>query len=351
MRHLSASLFGLLAASLLVPALLRADSPAPVVPPQYQVSKVLQVGGEGRWDLLDIDPATQTLYVPRSTHVQIIKTAGEVVGDIPNTSGVHGAAVAAEFGRGFSSDGKAGTVTIFDLKTKAAIGTVQAGKNPDAILYDPASKKVFAFNGKSKDATVINADAAPGSAPTATIALSGKPEIAATDGAGHVYVNLEDASSIAVIDSLSLKVIATWKIEGGEEPSGLAIDAANHRLFAGCGGNNVMAVVDIQSGKTLATLPIGKGVDGCAFDPGTGCAMASCGDGTLTIVKETSPGKFEVIQTLQTRRGARTIVLDPTTHAAYLPTAKMKDPAPGERRPTPEPGTFMIVVVTLASGK
>jgi DNA-binding beta-propeller fold protein YncE len=311
----------------------------------YHVSGTFQIGGEGRWDFITVDPAARLLYVPRQTHVQALKEeSGELVADLPNTPGVHGVALAPEFNRGFISNGTGNSVTIFDLKTNKALAIVPAGKKPDAILYDAVSKKVLCFNGNSNDATVIDAAVDPAK-PIAegTIALNGKPEVAVADGLGHVYVNLEDKSSIAVIDVKAMRVTGLWKIEGGDEPTGLAIDVAHHRLFAGC-DNEVMAVVDIETGKTLATLPIGKGVDGCEFDPAFGVALASCGDGTLTAVKETSPGKFSVIQTLKTRKGARTLCVDPRTHAIYLPTAEMQDqPAGSKGRPTAKPGSFMIV--------
>ena len=313
----------------------------------YHVAKVIHVGGEGRWDYVTIDPRTKMLYVPRQTHTQVVNAqTGAIVGDLKETPGVHGVALAPEFDRGFTSNGQGKSVTVFELKTLKVLGTVPAGEGPDAIIYDPASKKVLAMNGRSHDVTVIDASAEPGAAAAiARVPLDGKPEFAAADGKGHVYVNLEDKSSVAVIDTNAWKVSEVWKIEGGEEPSGLAIDAANGRLFAGC-GNQVMAILDTHTGKTLATLPIGNGVDACGFDPDSGEAFASCGDGSLTVAKETAPGKFEVVQKVPTRRGARTMTVDPTTHTVYLPTAEFDDAAPGQRRPPMKPGTFMIVVVS-----
>jgi DNA-binding beta-propeller fold protein YncE len=318
--------------------------------PDYQVTKVLKVGGDGRWDYAIVDPQTHLLYISRSTHTQVVNTeTGQVVHDLKDTSGVHGVALAPELNRGFTSNGRANDVTVFDLATGKELGTVKTGTNPDAIIYDPASKKVFAFDGRSNDASVIDAATAPNTTAT-RIPLDGKPEFAAADGAGHVYVNLEDKSSIAVIDSKALKVIGVWKIEGGDEPSGLAIDTAHHHLFSGC-HNNLMAVIDTETGKTISTPPIGQGVDACGFDPGTGEAFASCGDGTLTVVKETSPGKFEAVETVKTRRGARTMALDPSTHTIYLAAT---DPAPGAaaneapRRGGPQ-GPFVVLVVTQAS--
>lgn len=320
----------------------RADAPA-----GYYISQTFHPGGEGRWDYVTIDPAAKLIYVGRSTHTQIIREdTGEVAGDIKDTPGVHGVALAPELNRGFVSNGKGDSVTIFDLKTMQTVGTTPVGKNPDAILYDPTSKKLFTFNGKSDDATVLDPAAAPGATALATIPLGGKPEFAQSDGAGHVYVNLEDKSSVVEIDAAALKVTNTWKIDGGEEPSGMAIDIPHHHLFLGCGGNNVMAVFDTQTGKTIGSVPIGKGVDACAFDPSTGEAFASCGDGTLTIAKETSPGKFEVTQTVKTKPGAKTMGFDPTTHTVYLPAVELLPAAAGEKRPAAKPGSFMILVVS-----
>jgi YVTN family beta-propeller protein len=311
----------------------------------YHVVKTLPVGGEGRWDYITVDPATALLYVPRQSHTLILRAdTGKMVADLKDTPGVHGVALAPDAGRGFTSNGGGNSVTVFDLKTHQVIGTVAVGQKPDAIVYDPASKSVFAMNGKSETATAIDAAAPLAQAVKATIPLGGGPESAAADGRGRVYVNLEDKNEVVVIDTKAMKVAATWKIDGGESPAGLAIDPVYHHLFSGC-HNQVMAILDTQTGKTLGTVPIGKGVDFCGFDPATGEAFASCGDGTLTVVKETAPGKFEAVQTVQTRQGARTMALDTTTHTIYLPTAKFEAPAPGQKRPAMKPGSFMIVVV------
>jgi DNA-binding beta-propeller fold protein YncE len=314
----------------------------------YVLAKEMHVGGEGRWDYIVADPDTKLLYVSRQTHTQILRAgSGEVVADLKDTPGVHGVALVPELSRGFTSNGKGNSVTIFNLKTNAVLGTSKTGENPDAILYDPASKKLFTFNGKSQDATVLDPAAEPGAAAVATIPLGDKPEFAQSDGKGHVYVNLEGKSSVVEIDTNAMKVANTWKIEGGDGPSGMAIDVAHHRLFCGC-DNEIMAVVDTQTGKTLATVPIGKGVDACGFDPGTGEAFASCGDGTLTVIRETSPGKFEVVQTVKTRPSARTMALDLTTHTIYLPASELEELKPGEKRAASKPGSFMIVVVAPA---
>ena len=314
----------------------------------YHLAKKIVLGGEGRWDYLLADPATQRVFISRSTHTMVVDPDGRVLGDIPNTQGVHGIALAPEFNRGFTSNGGANTVTIFDLATLKTIGEVKVtGQNPDSILYDAASKHVFTFNSRSGDTTAIDAKTGEvvGSMP-----LGGKPETAQADGTGNIYVNLEDKSQIVEFDSKALEVLNTWPIASCEEPSGLAFDVTHNRLFAGC-GNNVMAVVDATNGKVVATLPIGQGVDANGFDPETGFAFASCGDGTLTIAHEDSPDKYTVVDTIQTQRGARTMTVDTETHTVYTVTAEFGPPpaatADNPRpRPTLMPNSFTLLVFT-----
>src|SRR5215469_5746257 len=258
------------------PAAKSAEGVAAVLPGAsgYHLLKKISLGGEGGWDYLTLDSATRRLFISRGTKVIVLDVdSGKPVGEIPNTEGVHGIALAPDLGRGFTSNGRAGTVTIFELKTLAVIGSVQAGSNPDAIVYDPASKRVFAMNGRSKDSTAI--DAATGKV-AGTIPVAGRPEFAAADGAGHVYVNIEDKSEIQQIDSQKLSVTATWPLAPCEEPSGLAMDTEHRRLFAGC-DNKMMAVVNADSGKVVATPAIGEGVDANGFDAETGYAFASNG--------------------------------------------------------------------------
>jgi hypothetical protein len=259
---------------------------------------------------------------------------------------VHGIALAPELSRGFISNGRANTATIFDLKTLKPLGQVKTGTNPDAILYDPFSKRVFAFNGRSHDATVF--DAATGEV-AGTIALGGKPEFATTDGKGKVYVNIEDTSEVAEIDSQKLIVVKRTSLKPCEEPSGMGLDVEHHRVFSVC-GNKIMTVLDAGAGKVIATVAIGGGTDGAGFDAGTGLAFSSNGEGTLTVVRETSAGKFEVAETVTTQRGARTMAVDPKTHKLYLPTAEF-GPAPAPTpdvprpRPTPVKDSFTVLVV------
>ena len=315
--------------------------------PGYHVIKTYKLGGEGGWDYLTLDSSSRRLYISRATHVMVIDAdSGKPVGDIPDTPGVHGIALAPDLGRGFVSNGREGTVTIFDIETLKPITKVKVGDNPDAILYDPATKRVFAFNGKSQDATAI--DAANGRV-LGTIKLEGKPEFAVSDGKGMIFVNIEDKSQLDAIDPSKLEVKSRWPLAPCEEPSGLAIDRKNRRLFAGC-GNKMMAVVDADSGKVLATPAIGEGVDATAFDDGTSLAFASCGEGVLTVVREESPSKFSVAENVKTQDGARTLALDEKTHQVFLVTAKFgPPPAPTPEQPHPRrtilPDTFVVLVL------
>src|SRR6202035_1097694 len=271
---------------------------------------------------------------------------GKTVGDIPDTQGVHGIALAPELGRGFTSNGRENTVSIFDLKTLAVSSKVKVGENPDAIVYDPATQRVFTFNGRSQDSTAI--DAAKGTV-LGTIKLDGKPEFAASDGKGGVWVNIEDKSELVAIDPNKLEVKAKWPLAPCQEPSGLALDKKNRRLFVGC-DNKMMAVVNADTGKVLVTLPIGEGVDATAFDDEAGLAFASCGEGVLTVVKEESSDKFSVAENVPTQQGARTLALDSKTHNVFVVTAKFgPPPAATADNPHPRrtilPDTFVVLVI------
>ena len=311
----------------------------------YHVVTTYKVGGDGGWDYLTADADARRLYISRGTHVIVLDTdSGKTVGDIADTQGVHGIALAPDLGRGFTSNGREGTVSIFDIKTLAPISKVKVGDNPDAILYDPATKRVFTFNGRSQDSSAI--DAASGKV-LATIKLDGKPEFAASDAKGEVFVNIEDKSELVAIDANKMEVKAKWPLAPCEGPSGLAIDRAKRRLFAGC--DKMMAIVDADSGKVLATPPIGDGVDATAFDPGTGLAFASCGEGVLTVVKEDSPGKFSA-ENVPTQQGARTMALDTKSHNVFVVTAKFgPPPAATADNPHPrrsiEPDSFVVLVL------
>lgn len=318
-------------------------------PSGYHVTKTVKLGGEGGWDYLTVDAKARRVYISRGTHVMVVDAdTGALLGDIPNTNGVHGIAIAADLDKGFISDGRDSNVMIFDLKTLKVLGTAPAGKNPDAIIYDPASKRVFAFNGSSKDATAI--DAKTGTV-AGTIALGGKPEFAVADEKGHVFVNIEDTSEIVQFDSNKLAVENRWKIAPGEEPSGLAMDRKHRRLFSVC-SNKLMVVVDADNGKVLTTLPIGAGSDAAGFDPETGFAFSSNGgDGTVTVAHEDSPDKFTVVENVTTLRRARTMALDAKTHQVYTVTAEFgQPPAPTKEQPRPRapmvPGSFTLLILS-----
>jgi DNA-binding beta-propeller fold protein YncE len=276
----------------------------------YHLLKRIEVGGEGGWDYLFADAESHRLYVSHSTKVIVIDTKTEkVIGEIPNTNGVHGIAVADKLGRGFVSNGRDNSVTVFDLKSLKKLDDVKVGKNPDAIIYDAATKRVFAFNGGSSDATVI--DAASGKI-AGTIALGGKPEFATSDGKGMVFVNIEDKSEVATIDARNLTIKARWSIAPGKEVSGMAIDPKTHRLFIVC-SNEKMIVMNADNGKVVADLAIGEDSDAAGFNPKTKLAFSSNGTGTLTIVREDSANKFSIIESVITQRGARTMALDTKT--------------------------------------
>ena len=320
-------------------------------PSGYHLLKKITLGGEGGWDYITFDSPTRRLFISRQTKVIVLNVDSEkVVGEIPNTEGVHGIALAPEFNRGFTSNGRANTVTIFDMKTLAVIGTVQAGTNPDAIVYDPASKRIFTMNGRSSNSTAI--DAATGKV-VGTIALSGKPEFAVSDGAGHVYVNIEDKSEMWQIDSQKLTATTHWPLAPCKEPSGLAMDMEHRRLFSGC-DNKMVAVVDADTGKVIATPEIGDGVDANGFDPGTGFVFSSNGEsGTLTVIHEDTPDKYTVVENVPTQKSARTMALDPKTHEVFLVAAQFgpRPAAPTQDNPRGRPPILPSSFVVLIYGR
>ena len=328
-------------------ALLLAAAAVAAAGPGYHIIATYKLGGDGGWDYLTVDAAARRLYISRATHVLVVDTDnGKSVGDIADTPGVHGIALAPELGRGFVSNGREGTVSIFDPKTLATSSKVKVGDNPDAILYDSATKRVFAFNGRSQDATAL--DAAKGTV-LGTIKLGGKPEFAASDGKGEIFVNIEDKSELLAIDPNKLEVKTRWPLAPCTEPSGLALDRKNRRLFVGC-DNKMMAVVNADNGKVITTLPIGEGVDATGFDDETNLAFASCGEGVLTVVREESPDKFSVAESVPTQQGARTMALDSKTHNVWLVTAKFgPPPAAAPDNPHPRrsivPDTFIALVI------
>jgi YVTN family beta-propeller protein len=318
---------------------------------QYQFLKQIPIGGEGGWDILTIDPVADRLYLAQATKVVVIDLGKNVViGEIADTPGVHAFVAVPEVQRGFSSNGKESKSSAVDLTTLQTTSKIDTGSNPDAVVYEPRHGEVYVFNHTSNTVTVINAKAATVSA---TIPLGGTPEFAVVDErAGRIYCNIEDKSEVAVIDADKRQVIGHWPLAPGEGPSGIALDARHHRLFSGC-HNKIMTMLDTETGKIITNVPIGGGVDGCAFDDATQLAFASCGDGTTTIAKEEAPNKLEVVQLLKTEGGARTMALDPRTHRIYLPTAQFApapSPFPGASptRPSIVPNTLKLLVYASA---
>jgi len=314
----------------------------------YKVVAKIAIGGEGGWDYLAVDPAARRLYVSHATRVNVVDIEkNTVIGEIPNTNGVHGIAIAVDLGYGFTSNGRDSTVTVFDLKKLETITTVKVtGENPDAILYEPVTHRVFTFNGRTSNATAIDAKT---NKVIDTVSLGGRPEFAVADNKGKVFVNLEDKSAIVTFDAQTLKVEGTWPLAPCEEPSGLAIDREHRRLFSGC-RNKMMAVVNADTGKVIATPPIGSGVDACAYDPATGLAFSSNGEGTLTVIHEDTPYKFSVVENAATQPRARTMALDEKTHRVFLSTAEFGPaPAPTPEQPRPRPtivpNTFAVLVL------
>jgi DNA-binding beta-propeller fold protein YncE len=332
-------------ASSLVLACLAFVSPLAAAPSDgaYHVARTFHIGGSGGWDYLTVDPEHHLLFVPRSTHTMVIDAStGKTVADIPGQKRNHGVALVPAVGRGFISDGGDGSVVVFDLKTYRVLGKLKAEPDADGIIYDPESNKVLVVSGDGGVLIPISPDVDPVKGNVdGRIELGGEPEFLAADGHGHVYINLMNKNEVAVVDIKSASVVAHWSTAPGGSPVGMSMDRERRRLFIGCRNPAKMIVMSTDDGKVLADLPIGAGVDATQFD---GNALASCADGTLTVVSETSPGKFEVVQTVATKPGARTMGLDSKTRAFYLPTAEFETPV-GKARPTAKPDTFMILEV------
>jgi YVTN family beta-propeller protein len=295
----------------------------------YKFLSEIPIGGEGGWDILTVDSPAHRLYLSHATKVVVVDLVKNApVGEITDTPGVHAFLAVPKFNRGFSSNGKENKSNVVDLQTLTTSAKIDTGNSPDAIAYDATHHEVYVFNHRGNSVTVIDAKTAK---VTATIPLDGTPEFGVSDdGAGRIYCNIEDKGEVAVIDTTKHQVITNWPLAPGEEPSGIALDAAHHRLFATC--KKLMVMLDTESGKVMSTLPIGSGADGCVFDDSTQLVFASCGEGLTTIAKEETPDRLRLVQTLNTERGARTIALDPKTHRIFLPTAQFQ-PAP-----SPSPG-------------
>ena len=307
----------------------------------FHVAKTFHIASAGGWDYIAVGPGNNRLYVSHGTQVNILdEKTGDSLGVIPNTTGVHGIAFVPSLGKGYTSNGRLNNITVFDLKSNQVLGQIAAGQNPDAIMYEPYSKTIITCNGRSNDLTVID----PATEKTvATIAVGGKPETAVSDGAGKVYVNIEDKSEIVAINIKTNTVENHWSIAPAEGPTGLAIDIAAKRLFAGC--DKTLVVLDATNGKIIDKPAIGDGCDGVAFDNGTKNIFASCGEGKLTVIHEDAANKFSVIANVPTKKSARTIAVNESLHTVYLPAADLGTPAPGERRAPMIPGTFQVLVV------
>jgi DNA-binding beta-propeller fold protein YncE len=314
----------------------------------YHLTSSISIPGSGGWDYLIADSENRRLYVSHGNVVEVVDLDSEkVIGQISKTNGVHGIAIADDLGRGYISAGRDNQIVIFDLKTLATIGTAKTGTNPDGIVYEPTTHRVFAFNGRSKDATVI--DGKDGSV-VKTISMGGKPEFPTVDGKGNLFVNIEDKNEILHLDAKTLEVKARWSIAPAESPSGMAIDTQAHRLFSVCDGK-VMVVVNYDTGKVVTTVPIGDGPDAAAYDPGTHTVFSSNGeDGTVTVVKVEGRDKY-VPSTVETKKSARTMALDLKTHKLYLssgdygppPAATASNPHPW---PSIVPGSFKLLVLS-----
>ncbi len=303
----------------------------------FTLSRTFKIGSPGGWDYIAVGP-DKKIYVSHGTQVNILdQQTGDSAGVIPNTTGVHGIAFDAA-GKGYTSNGRLNTVTVFDVKTAAVLSQITTGQNPDAIMYEPFTKTIITCNGRSHDLSVI--DPVKGQV-IATIALDGKPETAVSDENGKIYINIEDKNKITAVDIRTNAVLASYPL-GAESPTGLAIDTKTHRLFAGC--DKKLVVMDAATGSVVSTLPIGDGCDGVGFDAGLGLVFASCGEGKLTVIKESSASSFAVIDNVTTKRSARTVAVDGITHAVYLPAADTEPGAAGER-PKMIPGTFGVLVV------
>lgn len=327
-----------------------AQSAQPLESRKFALVDHYVVGGDGRWDLFTYDTKYHRLFVSRSSHVQVIDTdSKKIIGDIPDTDGVHGIALADDLNVGFTSNGKSNSVTVFDLTTLQVVDTIKiSGLNPDVILYEPTSKHVFIFNGHSNNATVIDAISHK---EIATVGLPGKPELAVSNDAGKVFVNIEDKNEIAVIDSKTNKLLTSYPLGSGIEPTGLAIDKIHNRLFSVC-ANRKMEILDSDTGRIVSEVEIGSGPDSAAFDSKLGIAFSSNGDGTLTLIKEEDADHFSVSQNVITRKGARTMAYDSDNHRAYLVTASFgKTPPATKDQPKPRPviipDSFEILAVSL----
>ena len=313
---------------------------APAVAQNYTITHTYKLGGDGGWDYLALDTASHSLFIARQDRVMVVDPEnGKPIAVIPGLNRAHGIAFAYGAGHGFATSGADSTVTMFDLKTLKVLKRTKAAIDDDAVLFDPATGHIFTMNGDAKSSSVI--DAKTGDL-MGNIDLGGGPEFGVSAGDGKLYINIEDASEVVEVDAASMKVTRRWSIKPCESPSGLAIDRVHHRLFSGC-RNGTMGISDAQAGKLVTTVPIGRGVDACRFDEGTGLAFASNGDGTLTVIHEDAPDKYTVVGNVNTMRGARTMELDPVSHRLFTVSAEFGPLPAGQRRPPVLPGTFSLL--------
>jgi len=349
MLTLRAHMVGLVGMGLLAAVASSAGTDAPAANPPLKVLQHWNLGGAGGWDYLSLDSSGRRLFLSRTTRVEVVDTqSGKIIGTIADTNGIHGVALAEDLKRGYASNGKSDSVTVFDLDTLKTLKEVPvSGHNPDAILYEPVGKHVFTFNGRSKNVTVLDANSL---AVVTTLPVPDKPEFAVDDGEGQIYVNIEsEPGQLVAIDSRKLAIKATWQLPGCASPTGLAIDKGHHRLFSVCDGR-VMVVTDSASGKQVAKVEIGEGPDAAAFDARRGLVFSSNGEGSLTVVHQESADRYRVTGSIPTKRGARTMAFDPGSGKIYVVSADLgPPPAPTPEqphpRPVPTPDTFTVLVV------
>ncbi len=317
--------------------------------PVYRITHTYALGGDGSWDYLVPDPPSHRLFIGRQNRVMVVdENTGKLLAEVTGVNGAHGTAVASRSGHGFATSGNDHSVVMFDLNTYKVLSRIPAAEDADAIIYDPASNRVFSLNGDAHSSTVIDPDSGTR---VATIDLGGKPEYGAAAGDGKIYVNLTDVSQVVEVDAKAGRVLRRWSTAPCRQPVSMAIDPGHHRVFSGC-RSGVMAISDYNAAKVVATVPIGQGVDGAGYDPETGMAFASSADGTLTIVHQDTPDRYQVVQTLTTAQGSRNMGLDPTTHRIFLAAAKFgARPASGRGRTPMVPGSFSVLVAEPSGGR
>ncbi|MDN3658852.1 YncE family protein [Ferruginibacter paludis] len=311
-------------------------------PDKIHLLNTFHIKSEGGWDYLALLPNSNKLFVSHGGQVNILdKTTGDSVGVIPNTTGVHGIAFIPSLNKGYTSNGRLNNVTVFDLNTNAVLSQIATGENPDAIFYDEFSKKIITCNGRSKDLSVIDPLTEK---VVATIAVGGKPETAVSNNKGKIFVNIEDKNEIIMVDITKNTVEKHWSILPGEAPTGLVYDAKANMLFAGCGDNKLLMIINAANGKVVDKIAIGAGCDGVGYDAAQQLIYTSNGEGTMTVVKQVAGGKFETVTTITTKRSARTIAVDEATHKIYLPAADLEAAPAGGGRPKMIAGTFQVLV-------